>query len=112
MTDYPQLELLIGGEAIGAAARDTIEVLNPATGEAMAALPKATAADLDAALEAASKAKSDIIIQTSNGGAGFIGSHLTERLSWRTPPTSWCATREAATPDTPSCSRGRRTAST
>ena len=54
MTDYPQLELLIGGEAIGAAARDTIEVLNPATGEAMAALPKATAADLDAALEAAS----------------------------------------------------------
>ena len=49
MTDYPQLELLIGGEAIGAAARDTIEVLNPATGEAMAALPKATAADLDAA---------------------------------------------------------------
>ena len=28
---------------------------------------------INAALEAASKAKSDIIIQTSNGGAGFIG---------------------------------------
>lgn len=53
MTQYPQLKLLIAGEAIGASARETIDVLNPATGEAMAALPKATAADLDASLDAA-----------------------------------------------------------
>ena len=50
MTDYPQLSLLIGGEAI-AEGRDPIEVLDPATGEAFAALPKATSEDLDTALE-------------------------------------------------------------
>lgn len=53
MSDYPELRLLVGGEVISASARETIDVLNPATGEAIAALPMATAADLDAALEAA-----------------------------------------------------------
>lgn len=53
MTDYPPLQLLIAGEAIDAASRETIEVLDPATGEAFAQLPKATSADLDAALDAA-----------------------------------------------------------
>lgn len=53
MTDYPPLQLLIAGEAIDAASRETIEVLDPATGEAFAHLPKATSADLDAALDAA-----------------------------------------------------------
>ena len=54
MSDYPALNLLIGGEAIDASARETIDVLNPATGEAFATLPKATSDDLDAALHAAS----------------------------------------------------------
>ncbi len=53
MSNYPELHLLIGSEAIGAAQREAIEVLDPATGEAVAALPRATAADLDAALDAA-----------------------------------------------------------
>jgi len=52
---YPALNLLIGEEAIGASGRDTIDVLDPATGEVIAALPKATTADLDAALEAAAR---------------------------------------------------------
>lgn len=55
MTDYPELRLLIGGEKISASARDTFDVLNPATGEAIAALPKATSDDLDAALDAAAR---------------------------------------------------------
>jgi succinate-semialdehyde dehydrogenase/glutarate-semialdehyde dehydrogenase len=55
VTDYPQLELLIGGEAIGAAGRETIDVLDPASGDVIAALPAATAADLDAALDSVSK---------------------------------------------------------
>lgn len=50
MTDYPQLNLLIGGEAI-ASGRETLDVLDPATGEAFAALPVATSADLDTALD-------------------------------------------------------------
>ena len=33
MTGYPELQLLVGGEVIGAAARETIDVLDPATGE-------------------------------------------------------------------------------
>ena len=49
MSAYPQLNLLIGGEAISSG-RETIDVLDPATGEAIAALPRATAEDLDTAL--------------------------------------------------------------
>lgn len=52
MSTYPQLRLLIGGEAI-TSGRETIDVLDPTTGEAFAALPRATSADLDAALERA-----------------------------------------------------------
>ena len=55
MTDYPDLELLIAEEAIGADARDTIEVLDPASGETIGALPKATESDLDASLDAAAR---------------------------------------------------------
>jgi succinate-semialdehyde dehydrogenase/glutarate-semialdehyde dehydrogenase len=55
MSDYPSLNLLIAGESIESAGRETIDVLDPATGEAFASLPKATPADLDNALEAASR---------------------------------------------------------
>ncbi|GAA4049726.1 NAD-dependent succinate-semialdehyde dehydrogenase [Parerythrobacter jejuensis] len=51
MSTYPDLNLLIGGETIGTSGRETIDVLDPATGEAIAGLPKASSADLDAALE-------------------------------------------------------------
>ncbi|MHA6332093.1 NAD-dependent succinate-semialdehyde dehydrogenase [Qipengyuania sp. CAU 1752] len=49
MTDYPQLSLLIGGEIINSG-REAVDVLDPATGEAFAALPRATRDDLDTAL--------------------------------------------------------------
>lgn len=55
MSHYPALELLIAGERLGCDGRETIDVLDPATGEAFAALPKATPADLDAALEATAR---------------------------------------------------------
>lgn len=55
MTDYPELQLLIAGEKHGLASREAIDVLDPATGEAFAQLPRATAADLDAALEASAR---------------------------------------------------------
>ncbi len=47
-----KLGLYIGGEWLGTEGRDTHDVLNPATGAGHAALPLATADDLDAALEA------------------------------------------------------------
>ena len=49
------LGLYIGGEWLGAAGRDTRDVLNPATGAGQATLPLATAADLDRALDASQR---------------------------------------------------------
>lgn len=53
---YDALHLFIAGEWIGAAQRDTHEVVNPATGEVAGRLPLATAADLDRALVTAGEA--------------------------------------------------------
>jgi succinate-semialdehyde dehydrogenase/glutarate-semialdehyde dehydrogenase len=47
------LSLIVGGRRIGGAARDTVPVLDPATGERLGDLPVATAADLDDAVDAA-----------------------------------------------------------
>ncbi len=51
MTDYPQLHLLIGGAKRAGEGRELADVLDPVTGESIAALPLATAADLDEALD-------------------------------------------------------------
>lgn len=53
---YPPLHLFIGGERIGADGRDTLPVVDPATGLEIARLPVATTADLDRALDAAARA--------------------------------------------------------
>ncbi|MDE2302522.1 MAG: NAD-dependent succinate-semialdehyde dehydrogenase [Sphingomonadales bacterium] len=50
---YPQLTMLIAGEAVGAAGRRSHAVVNPATGASLGELPLADAADLDRALAAA-----------------------------------------------------------
>jgi len=55
MIDYPPLHLLVGGEKLSGAGRETIDVVDPATGECIAALPMATAADLDRALNHAAR---------------------------------------------------------
>ncbi|MGI4731908.1 MAG: NAD-dependent succinate-semialdehyde dehydrogenase [Janthinobacterium lividum] len=56
MTEYQaRLGLYIAGEWLGPEGRETQDVLDPATGKANAALPLATAADLDAALDAADR---------------------------------------------------------
>jgi acyl-CoA reductase-like NAD-dependent aldehyde dehydrogenase len=46
----------VGGSWTDAAEGGTTEVLNPATGETIAEVPSCTAADVDAAVEAAGKA--------------------------------------------------------
>ncbi len=50
MSDYPELNLLIGGEKLGRSGRGTMDVINPATEEVIAALPMASKEDLDKAL--------------------------------------------------------------
>jgi succinate-semialdehyde dehydrogenase/glutarate-semialdehyde dehydrogenase len=53
---YPDLYLLIDGERLGLAGRDSIPVINPATGTELGRLPLATATDLERALEATRRA--------------------------------------------------------
>ena len=52
---YQTPTLFIGGAWLAGGGRDIHQVINPATGDTLAELPLATAADLDAALEAADK---------------------------------------------------------
>src|SRR5438045_9782526 len=47
---------LVGGEWVDSASGETMEVLNPATGEAVAEVPRGTADDVGKAVEAAKKA--------------------------------------------------------
>jgi 1-pyrroline dehydrogenase len=47
---------LVGGEWVDSAGGETMEVLNPATGETIAEVPRATAEDVDHAVQAAKKA--------------------------------------------------------
>jgi succinate-semialdehyde dehydrogenase/glutarate-semialdehyde dehydrogenase len=46
----------VGGQWIDAADRQTIEVVNPATGDTIGAVPRLTAADVDSAIDMANKA--------------------------------------------------------
>ena len=52
----PQGKLLIGGKRCGAVAEETIDVLDPATGERIGAIPRGRAADVNAAVVAARRA--------------------------------------------------------
>jgi succinate-semialdehyde dehydrogenase / glutarate-semialdehyde dehydrogenase len=54
--DYPEIRLLLGGEWIGTADRQTRAVVNPATGREIGRVPMATSDDLDRALDAAETA--------------------------------------------------------
>ena len=55
MTDYPSLYMIIDGQRVSGGGRRTFDVVNPATGETIGALPLADAADLDRALEVAAE---------------------------------------------------------
>jgi 1-pyrroline dehydrogenase len=51
-----QLKMFIGGEWVESSSGETMEVLNPATGEAIAEVPRGSAEDVERAVEAAKKA--------------------------------------------------------
>ena len=46
-------QIFVGGEWVDAAAGETMEVLNPATGEVIAEVPSCSAEDVDRAVDAA-----------------------------------------------------------
>jgi succinate-semialdehyde dehydrogenase/glutarate-semialdehyde dehydrogenase len=51
----PKLDLFIGGAWVPASSKETLDLVNPATGEMIAHVPLATAADLDAAATSAAE---------------------------------------------------------
>ena len=59
MADHPACTLLIAGEALTGEGRDTADILDPATGEAIGSVPHATAADLDREIHWLSQAFED-----------------------------------------------------
>ena len=54
--DYPELTLFVAGRRVPAGDRETADVLNPATGEVLGRLPKATEEDVAEAIAAADQA--------------------------------------------------------
>ena len=56
MSTITQMKNLVGGEWVDAAEGGTMEVINPATGDTIAEVPRGTQADVDRAVEAAKKA--------------------------------------------------------
>ena len=53
---YPHTQLLIAGEWVNGEGGDSIDVVNPATGEVVGTVAKASTSDLDRALETANSA--------------------------------------------------------
>jgi 1-pyrroline dehydrogenase len=56
MSTVTKLQNWIGGDWVDASGGETMEVLNPATGETIAEVPRASAEDVDRAVQAAKKA--------------------------------------------------------
>jgi 1-pyrroline dehydrogenase len=56
MSTVTQMKNFVGGEWVDAAEGGTMEVINPATGETIAEVPRGTQADVDRAVEAAKQA--------------------------------------------------------
>ncbi|MDX6487811.1 MAG: betaine-aldehyde dehydrogenase, partial [Gaiellaceae bacterium] len=56
MSTVTKMQNFIGGEWVDAAEGETMEVINPATGETIAEVPRGSQADVDRAVEAAKKA--------------------------------------------------------
>src|SRR5437763_7208623 len=63
---------LVGGEWVDAAGGETMEVLNPATGETIAEVPRASAEDVDRAVQAAKKALPDWLETTPGERAELL----------------------------------------
>jgi betaine-aldehyde dehydrogenase/aminobutyraldehyde dehydrogenase len=62
----------IGGEWVDSGGGETMEVLNPATGEAIAEVPNASAADVDRAVQAAKQALPEWLETTPGERAEFL----------------------------------------
>ena len=67
----------IGGEWVDSAGGETMEVLNPATGETIAEVPASTAEDADRAVQAAKAALPDWLDSTPRERGELLSSSRT-----------------------------------
>ncbi len=87
-TDYPELHLLIGDEALSGDGRNSEEVIDPATGNTIGTLPHATSDDLDRALDHAEQGFKDWRKTSADKRAGILvkaGKLLRERIGTIAP---------------------------
>ncbi len=79
MSTITKLQNFVGGEWVDAAGAETMEVLNPATGEAIAEVPRAGAEDVDRAVQAAKKALPEWL-ETTPGERGEMLLKLADAI--------------------------------
>src|SRR4249919_1870732 len=72
MATVTSQKIFVGGKWTEAADGGTMEVLNPATGETIAQVPACTAADVDAAVEAAKQALPEWLDSTPGERAALL----------------------------------------
>lgn len=99
--EYPRLALYINGEWLDGAGQEQSEVLDPATEQPLGALPHATDADVDAALQAADAAF-PAWRRTAPMQRSAILRNAAHLLRERSEALSWIITREQGKPLTES----------
>lgn len=97
MTSYPILKMHINGEWIAAGEAGTMDVINPATGAAIGQCPKASPAQLDAALAAADDAFT-VWSRTSGAERYQVLRRAADLLRERAPAIATAMTAEMGKP--------------
>ena len=97
MTPYPALKMLINGEWIASGEAGSMDVVNPATGQVIAQCPKASPAQLDAALAAADEAFA-MWSETPGAERHAILRRAAELLRERAPTIARAVTAEMGKP--------------
>src|SRR3979409_2537566 len=67
-----EYKALVGGEWVGSASGETMDVINPATGETIAAVPRCSAEDVDRAVAAAKEVLPDWLERTPKGRSELL----------------------------------------
>jgi succinate-semialdehyde dehydrogenase / glutarate-semialdehyde dehydrogenase len=97
MTPYPTLKMFINGEWIAAGEAGAMDVINPATGAAIGQCPKASPAQLDAALAAADDAFS-VWSRTPGADRYKVLRRAADLLRERAPDIATAMTAEMGKP--------------
>lgn len=94
---YPELNLLIGGRAVPAGNRSSLDVIDPATLDVLGRVPVATPEDIDEALDAARRSFPGWRDTPALERAAILRRAAT-LMRERTPLLAWLITRELGKP--------------